>query len=74
MDKKLKDIIEAGERINHKLSSCIEEINSLLKDANDLGLHVILQKDEVYVNNSPLSKISIKKSTYHVEYTQDLPK
>jgi ElaB/YqjD/DUF883 family membrane-anchored ribosome-binding protein len=73
MDKKLKDTIEAAERVSRRLSSCVDELNSLLKEANETGLHVIIQKDESYVNEAPLSKISIKKSTYHIEYTKDKP-
>ena len=68
MDKKLKDTIELGEKLSNKLVSCITELNSLLKEANDIGLHVILQKDEIYVKDTPLSKLSIKKSTYRIEY------
>ena len=70
MDKKLKDTIETAERISRKLSACVAELNSLLKEANEIGLHVIMQKDESYVNEAPLSKISIKKSTYHIEYNK----
>lgn len=64
----MKDTIELGEKLSNKLIACVTELNLLLQEANNIGLHVILQKDEIYVKDVPLPKISIKKSTYRIEY------
>jgi hypothetical protein len=69
MQRETKQNIERGSEIIRELTGNIDRINCLLDEANELGIYVLITKEE---SNASPPKITIKinKATYPVEFVE----
>lgn len=71
MNKETREEIETSEKITKKLLDAIKNINDLFLQARESGLHVMIQKDEIYDGKRPvLNKITVNKATYGVDFIE----
>lgn len=67
----MNEKIKTNEKISKRLVDAISNVNELFLLARDSGLDVLIQKDEIYDGEKPvLNQITIKSSTYRIEFIE----
>lgn len=71
MDSYTKKDLATSLEISGEIMSTVSRLNKLLEKASDIGLDVLLQKEESSGQRTRKTSITVVKATYRVEFVQD---
>jgi len=71
MDQHTKKDLAISLELSGEITTTVDRLNKLLVKAADVGLDVLLQKEESNGQRARKTSISVVKATYRVEFVQD---
>lgn len=69
MDDQLSNVMQRMQDISNGMQTAVDELNNILQMASDLGLYVLIDKEEERVNGkNNRIKLSIRKISFTTDF------